>query len=481
MTPASTIAPRAPKASTRGAASSTSTSSPASGGELAPAALARLRESFTASAACKLAQNAVTQTSIDDVALNRAVVTQMDHTFSHVLDDWSCTNQKKSGRCWCFAGLNLFRAGAMKKMNVKDFEFSQNFTLFWDKLERANYFLEAIIETAALDVDDRTVAFLLDRPLDDGGQWNMFINIVKKHGLAPKAAMPETESSSNTAKMNTNLKARLREAAKALRSLRGSGAPMEAVRAAKDEIIADLHRILCIHLGTPPDRFLWQWNDKDRKFTRDGELTPQEFARKYVGLDLEDYVCLVNDPRPTSPFNRTFTVKHLGNVVGGEPVRYLNVDIDVMKDVAMRTIMAGEPVWFGCDVGKMMHRDKGLWDARLFDYEAVYDTRFTLDKADRLVHHQTLMTHAMLFTGVDVIDGARGTPGRARRWRVENSWGEEGGKKGFYIMNDSWFDEHMFEIAAKRSMLPESLRDAIEQEPIVLPPWDPMGSLARSA
>jgi bleomycin hydrolase len=451
----------------------TRTPAAAIGGALSVEKLQHLADGFGTSPAHRLAQNAVTQNTIDDVALNRSIVTGIDHTFSHLLDDWTVTNQKKSGRCWLFAGLNLLRVGAMKKMNLKEFEFSQNHTLFYDKLERANYFLEAVIDTADRPVDDRTVAFLLDRPLDDGGQWNMFINVVRKHGLVPKAFMPESESSSNTRQMNAILLAKLREGARTLRELRGGGAPMEAARAAKDEILAVIHRILCIHLGTPPRSFHWQWNDKDKEFHRDGDLTPQEFADRYVELPLDDYVCMVNDPRESSPFGRTFTVEYLGNVTDGEIVKYLNVEMDVMKDVAMRTIMDGEAVWFGCDVGKMMRRDMGIWDAGLYDYESVYDTSFELPKADRLVYHQALMTHAMLFTGVDVVNG------RPRRWRVENSWGDENGRKGFFTMNDSWFEQHMFEIAARRSVLPPQLQEAVDLEPIVLPPWDPMGSLAR--
>ena len=444
-----------------------------SAGVLTTERLQSFQADFGAKPAYKLAQNAVTQTTVDDIALNRAVITSTDHTFSNLLDDWEVTNQKKSGRCWMFAGLNLFRVGAMKKMNLKDFQFSQNYTLFWDKLERANYFLEAIIETADQPIDDRTVAFLLGHPVDDGGQWNMFVNVVKKHGLAPQAVMPETESSSNTARMNSILIAKLREGAMQLRDLRASGAPMEAARAAKQDVLKVIYRILSVHLGTPPTTFDWQWNDKDKKFNRDGRLTPQQFAGNYVTLPIDEYVCIVNDPRETSPFGKTFTVQHLGNVVGGQIVKYLNVEMEVMKDIAMRTIADGEPVWFGCDVGKMMRRDLGIWDAELFDYENLYDTPFDLTKSDRLLYHQTVMTHAMLFTGVDVVDG------KPRRWRVENSWGDENGKKGFFVMNDSWFGEYMFEIAARKSYLPPELQEALELEPIVLPPWDPMGSLAR--
>ncbi len=448
------------------------TTAPKVAAPLTPQLLARLAASFEAEPAYTLAQNAVTQTPVTDVTLNRSVIASTDHTFSNLLDDWAVTNQKKSGRCWMFAGLNLLRVGAMKKMNLKEFEFSQNYTLFWDKLERANYFLEAIIQTAHRPADDRLVAWLLDHPLEDGGQWNMFVNVVRKHGLVPKAFMPETESSSNTRQMNAVVIAKLQEAARILRDLRAGGAPMEAALAARDETLQVVYRILSIHLGTPPRRFDWQWTDKDKGFHRDGEMTPQEFADAYVDLPLDEYVCLVNDPRESSPYGRTFTVDFLGNVVGGEIVKYLNIELGLMKQIAMETITGGEPVWFGCDVGKMMRRDLGIWDAKLFDYDGIYDTSFGLDKAQRLVYHQTLMTHAMLFTGVDVVND------KPRRWRVENSWGDENGRKGFYVMNDSWFDEHMFEIAARRSALPAQLQEALELEPIVLPAWDPMGSLA---
>jgi len=451
-------------------AASASTTAPA---ELTTEVLAEMQSDFSSKPSYRLAQNAVTQVTADDVALNRSVVTTMDHTFSHHLDEWKVTNQKKSGRCWMFAGLNLFRVGAMRKMNLKDFEFSQNYTLFWDKLERANYFLEAIIETADAPIDDRTVGFLLDRPLDDGGQWNMFINIIQKHGLVPKAVMPETESSSNTGRMNSLLLHKLREGASTLRALKADGAAVDALRQAKQEILRVVHRMLSIHLGTPPRTFDWQWMDKDRHFHRDGEMTPQQFAAKYVDGPLDDYVCIVHDPRETSPYGRTFTVKHLGNVVGGTPVKYLNVTMDEMKHITQQIIMDGEPVWMGCDVGKMMRRDMGLWDKNLFDYNTLYDTEFTLDKAGRLLHHQTLMTHAMLFTGVDVVDS------KPRRWRVENSWGEEAnGEKGFYIMNDSWFDEYMFEIAARKKYLTPEMLKALDTDPIELAPWDPMGALA---
>jgi len=430
--------------------------------------LALFEKEFASNPQYRVMQNAVTQTPVNSIALDRQIVTSMDHSVSHLLDDWKVTNQKKSGRCWLFAGLNLLRAGAAEKLGVKDFEFSQNYLLFWDKFERSNFFLEAMIDTADRDADDRTVAHLLSDPIGDGGQWNMFVALVRKHGLVPKTAMPETESSSATAQLNDTLRKLLRQGARDLRALEGD----EARRDRKREILTAVHRVLSIHLGTPPQKFLWQWKDSDKGFHRDGWTTPTEFAAAYVQLPVDEYVCLVHDPRPSSPVGRTFTVDYLGNVIDAPPVVYLNVEIDLIKQLTKDAIVGGEPVWFGCDVGKQMNADLGFWDAKLYDYGAVYDTDFTLDKAERLVHHETLMTHAMLFTGVDLVDG------KPRRWRVENSWGDEKADNGFWTMNDSWFGEHVFEIAVRRSALPAELQARLDDEPIVLPAWDPMGALA---
>ncbi|MDQ3114846.1 MAG: C1 family peptidase [Actinomycetota bacterium] len=436
---------------------------------LTPDALASLRTDFVANRAYRITQNAVTKVGILDVALDRDVVTGTDHSVSHLIDDWKVTNQQKSGRCWLFAGLNLLRVGAMSAMNVKDFEFSQNHIMFWDKLERANYYLNAIVETRDREVDDRTVAHLLGSVADDGGQWNMFVSLVGKHGLVPQSVMPETQSSSETARMNGILRKVLREGAMTLRELDGGD---DVLDKARSEIVGVVHRILSVHLGTPPERFDWQWTDKDRKFHRDGMLTPVEFAARYATLPIEEYACLVHDPRATSPYGRTFTVDYLGNVVGGPAVTYLNVEMELLKRLAQEQLVGGEPVWFGCDVGQQMSLDLGLWDAALYDYGSIYDHEFAMGKADRLVYRESLMTHAMLFTGVDVIDGV------PRRWRVENSWGDEKGVKGYWTMNDSWFDEYVFEIAVPRRLLPPELAERLDDDPIVLPAWDPMGSLA---
>ena len=436
------------------------------------AQIEEFRKSFDSDPSATVAQNAVSNADLSTLALRRDLVQDMDFSFSTKLDDWNATNQRRSGRCWLFATLNLFRVGAMKKMNLKKFEFSQAHIHFWDKLERANHFLEAILETSDRPVDDRTIHFLLSDPIGDGGQWNMATNLIRKHGLVPMSAYPESHSSSNTRSMNTVLKDILRTTASEIRKILDDGGSNNEARRNKEGRMKEIWRVLCIHLGTPPEKFDWQWRDKDNEFHRKGTMTPLEFVDEYVEVDWEEYICIVNDPR--NEYYRTYTVDFLQNVAGGPPVVYLNVPSNEMKDITQRLLEDGTPVWMGCDVGKNMARKRGLWDAELYDLKGLYGIQFGMEKADRLRFGQTMMTHAMLFTGVDVVDG------KPRRWRVENSWGsEDSGEKGFYTMNDNWYDEHMFEIAAPKDYLTDEMKSGLKGDPIVLPAWDPMGSLAR--
>ena len=421
----------------------------------------------------RLMQNTVTQRDVNEVALDRGIVTDATHTFSTLLDDWTPTQQGNSGRCWLFSGLNLFRVDTMKSLDVRQFEFSQNYMMFWDKVERANFVLESVIETADRPIDDRIVQHLMLAPVEDAGQWDMFVNLVDKYGVVPKETMPETESSGSTRNMNSMLYYQVRQGAAKIRSLYQDEAGPDAMRQAKMDTLKAVYRILCIHLGNPPPVLDWQWRDRDGEFHRDGELTPLDFAKRYISTDYRDMVCLVNDPRPDHPYFQTYTISYLGNVVGARSVRYLNVPVEVMKDITLRQLLDGRPVWMGCDTGKQNHGKLGLWDANLFDYEAVYGSEFGMDKAMRLEYGQTQMTHAMLFTGVDVVEG------KPRRWRVENSYGNKVGDKGFFLMNDSWYDEHMFEIATPSHYLSPDLLKALETEPVALPPWDPMGALAK--
>ncbi len=441
--------------------------------EICAEELAVFRKGFEAEPRYRTSLNAVTKTSLKDVAMNRRAVVRTNHTFSHVVKAGAATAQNKSGRCWMFAGLNTFRITAAEKMNLEDFELSQNYQMFWDKLEKSNYFLESILKTLDEPTDGRLISYLVKNPIQDGGQWDMFANLIEKYGVVPKEVMPETESSGNTPLMTDRITTKLREYAARLRAAHRQGTSLAELRSQKGEMLSEIYRMLTIHLGEPPSEFLWQWRDKDKEFHRDGVVTPQQFREKYITADLDEMVCLIHCPQSSKEFNKVYTINYLGNVVGGEIIRYLNVPVDVMKETAVATIKDGKPVWFGCDVGKMFDRDLGAMDLEIFDYEAVYGTTFGMTKAERLDYGASEMTHAMVFTGVDLDDD-----GKPRKWRVENSWGDKPGDKGFMIMTDDWFSEYNYEVVVEKKYLSQELLAALETEPIGLPPWDPMGALA---
>jgi bleomycin hydrolase len=438
-----------------------------------PGAVAQFRVAFSADPRNRLALNAVTKTSVKSVALNRAAVVRHNHTFSHTVKAGAATAQNSSGRCWMFAGLNLFRQTAAKHLNLEDFELSQSYLFFWDKLERANYFLENVLATLDEPTDGRLIAHLVSTPVQDGGQWDMFVNLVKKYGVVPKEAMPETDSSGSSAVLNAVLTMKLREWCASLRAAYQAGTSADELRAQKPALLEEVYRVLAIHLGEPPSEFDWQWRDKDKNFHRDGAITPQQFYARYVNVALDDYVCLIHCPMASTPYHKLYTVEHLGNVVGGEIVRYLNVPIETLKAATVSQVAQGDPVWFGCDVGKFMDRDLGLMDLELFDYEGIYGTRFGMDKATRLDYGQSQMTHAMVFTGVDLDD-----ENRPRKWRVENSWGDKGGDKGFMVMTDRWFDEYNYEVVVHKDHVAPEVVALLDTEPVRLAPWHPMGALA---
>lgn len=442
--------------------------------ELCIGELEGFRRAFESDPRNRVALNAVTRTPAKNVAMNRQAVVRCNHTFSHVVQAGAATSQNQSGRCWMFAGLNLFRTTAAENMNLEDFELSQSYTFFWDKLERANYFLESVLKTLDEPTDGRLIAWLMANPVEDGGQWDMFVNVVKKYGVVPKQVMPETESSSASATMNDRLTQKLREYACRLRAAHRKGESREELEAQKSQMLGEVYRMLCIHLGEPPAEFPWQWRTKEKVFHRDGVLTPRQFYDKHVGIDLDAMVCLIHCPTEATPLNTLYTVNYLGNVVGGRDTCYLNVNLDTMKRAAIAQIKDERPVWFGCDVGKSFDRDLGLMDAELYDFEGLYRVPFALDKAQRLDYGASVMTHAMVFTGVDLDDD-----GRPLKWRVENSWGDKNGDKGFMVMTDRWFDEYNYEVVVDRKYLSPDVLAILDTKPIDLPPWHPMGALAR--
>lgn len=418
-------------------------------------------------------RNSILNMGLDKTALNHGSQISMQHTFSIDLKTGEITAQKKSGRCWLFAGLNTMRHKIIEDLNLDNFELSQSYQMFFDKVEKANYFLENIIDTIDEAIDSRIVMWLLEAPLEDGGQWDMFTSIVEKYGVVPKSAMPETFHSSDSGRMNGVLTGKLREYARILREMHSAGGGISELKSEKKKMLLEFYRLCTMFLGIPPDEFTFEYTDKDRKFHRDTHITPGEFFKKYVTMDLRSYVSIINAPTKDKPFNRSYTVQCLGNIEGGNLVTYLNVEVSVLKELVLRQLKDGVPVWFGCDVGKSMSRDMGILDVNVYDYDGVLRTDFNLDKAGRLDYGESVMTHAMVFTGVNIMDD-----GSPDRWKVENSWSDKYGDKGYFVMSDSWFEEFTYQVVIDRKYLSDELKEALEIEPIVLKPWDPMGSLA---
>ncbi len=430
-----------------------------------------LKKTFTSTPRYCIARNALTRSSLAQSALNWDRFRKISHTFSNVVpNELKITAQKQSGRCWIFAALNLLRLRVADKYKLDEFEFSQNYLFFWDKLEKANYFLQSIIETADEPVDSRLVMYLLSKPLEDGGQWHMFVSLVEKYGLVPKSIYPDSFAATQSSEINQILTFRLREYASLLRQEAANGG--HQLEAMKEKMVGEVFRILAVHLGTPPEKFDWEFKDKSKKFHAFRELTPKKFVQDYVKVNLDDYVCLVDSPRKITPYFKTYTIEYLGNVVEGKQIVYVNVPIEVMEHAAVQSLKDHQPVWFGCDVGKYLHRELGVMDLDLFDYELLYDVDFKMNKEARMNHGASMMTHAMLFTGVNLIDG------KADRWRVENSWGDDKGEKGYFIMTQDWFKEYMFEIAVEKKYLSKEVLATLDRPLTPLPAWDPLGALA---
>ena len=437
--------------------------------------ITEFRKSTDANPQVRLARNAAVRGDVMDLAIDWEAFRRIDHTFSDIVTgQMKVTNQKSSGRCWGFAGLNLFRIYLGRKYNLKKFEFSQNYFIFCDKLEKSNYFLENIIKTADEPLDGRLVMHLLTDPIQDGGQWHMFVNLIEKYGVLPQTEMPESFQSSQSMRMNRMITRKLRGFAKDLRAAYEKGADTKKLRVMKEDMLRTIYKMLTISLGSPPEKFEWQIRDKDKKFHRFEKLNPKQFYKEHVGLDLNDYVCLINCPMSDKSYNEIYTVDYLGNVVEGSIIRYLNLPSKRLKEVAAASIKDDHPVWFGCDVGKHFHRNLGVMDMDIFDFELFYSTDFPMTKTDRLEFGDSQMTHAMLFTGVD-LDG-RGHP---RKWQVENSWGEKRSDKGYDIMTDSWFDEYNYEVVVYKDYITKDEFSVYQKDPVVLPPWDPMGALAK--
>ena len=419
-------------------------------------------------------ENAISHNGLLASLEKRSAAVENTPVFSLDLTKDKVSDQKASGRCWMFAALNTFRHKMIANFQLEDFELSQAHTFFWDKYEKSNWFLEQVIATADQELTSRKVKFLLDTPQQDGGQWDMVVALFEKYGVVPKSVYPESISSSNSRELNQILNKLLRQDAQILRELRAEGAESAELQTKKEELLQEVFNFLAMNLGLPPRQFDFSYRDKDNHFHSESGLTPLTFYQKYVDLKLDDYVSIINAPTADKPYGRSYTVEMLGNVVGSKPVRYLNVEMDRLKELAITQMKAGETVWFGSDVGQSSNRKAGVMAEGMHDFTASMDIRLTQDKAGRLDYSESLMTHAMVLTGVDLDEN-----GKAKKWKVENSWGEKVGNKGYFVASDAWMDEYTYQIVVRKEFLTAAELAAYEAEPLVLSPWDPMGALAK--
>lgn len=418
-------------------------------------------------------ERAVTRNGILSVSADYRSEVAMDRVFSIDIDTGKVADQKRSGRCWMFAALNTMRHSMREKLHMKDdFELSQNYTFFWDKLEKSNYFLENVLQTAELPTSDRKVAWLMQTPQQDGGQWDMLVALIQKYGVVPQTVMPETFNSSNSTEINKQLNLKLRKDAVELRELVAANKSDADIQKAKEKMLNEIYRMLAYTFGEPPASFDFEYRDTDNNYHRIENITPQEFFKKYVGWNLDDYVSIINAPTADKPFNHMYTVEMLGNVLGGRQVRHLNLDMQTFRKVAIEQLKHGESVWFGSDVGQESDRKKGIMDTNLYHQDELFDVDFSMSKAERLDYGESMMTHAMVLTGVDLVDG------QPTKWKVENSWGDKVGEKGFFVMSDDWMEEFCYQIVVNKKYLPKDLQEILKEEPTVLAPWDPMGALA---
>ncbi|KAF7361958.1 Cysteine proteinase 1, mitochondrial [Mycena venus] len=439
----------------------------------------------------RLARTILAHSDISTALTTRSATISDVHVFNNQVDfkTGPITSQKSSGRCWLFASTNVFRYEVMKKLKLDDFQLSQSYLFFYDKLNKANYYLESSIELADRPLDDRVVNFLSSDLISDGGQWDMVVNLVEGYGLVPQSVYPESTHSSLSGPLNSLLKTKLREHALILRrahaNLRAQSFSPEAIiralRLKKEDLMKEIYTVMTATLGVPPspdEKFSWDYYDADGK-PGHWEGTAKEFAKAFVSKPYSptESFSLINDPR--NEYSKLYTVDRLGNVFGGRPVLYVNTEIQNMKSTVVKMIKAGVPVFFGCDVGKFSSRVDGIMDPSLFEYEAsnslnAFDITLGLTKAERLQVNESAMTHAMVISAVH-LDAA----GNPVRFKVENSWGPDVGNKGYFVMTTAWFDEFVYQVVVPRALAPKDLVQVYDGgNAVVLPCYDPMGALA---
>lgn len=433
-------------------------------GEIDAKMLDKIRSGYTNSPEQRAIKNALASTSIATLSINGDNLAQSDKHFSHRVKTRGITDQKSSGRCWLFTGLNVLRAKMIDKYNLGEMEFSQNYCSFYDMLEKSNLFLQAIIDTRSLPLNDRKVDWLLRHPIGDGGQFTGVSNLIMKYGIVPKEVMPETYQSNNTRHMRNILSLKLREYALALRATKSD----RAAASLKVKQLTEIYRILVECLGVPPTEFEWTMRNRKGDHISTERYTPKSFYEKFIGEDLEgNYIMIMNDP--SREYGKVYEIEYDRHVYNGDNWLYINLPIERIKEMAIASIKDNTAMYFSCDVGKFFDRKKGTLDLQNYDYESLFRTSFSMSKRERIQTYASRSTHAMTLIGVDIDDS-----GKPRKWLIENSWGAKPGDKGKLIMMDDWFDEYVFRLVIERKYVPQDILDMLNQKPIMLEPWDPM-------
>lgn len=428
-----------------------------------------LRGSYSCEGPTKALRNALNSNDLDKIAKNLDASDSFNMDFSNKVESKGITDQKSSGRCWLFTGLNVLRSQMMAKNDLPALELSQNYNFFYDQLEKSNLFLQGIIDTADKPMDDKMVDWLFSNPLSDGGQYTGLSDNIMKYGVVPAEVMHESYTANNTAKMRRLISLKLREDGLELRKMRADKAKANAIQARKKEMLKEIYRMLALSLGEPPVEFTWTRKNSKGDVIDTKKYTPLEFYNEYAGNDLKgDYVMLMNDP--TREYYKVYEIDYDRHVYDGENWKYINLPIEEIKEIAIKSIKDSTMMYFSCDVGKFFDRDRGVLDLDNFDYESILGVQFGMDKADRIRTHASGSTHAMTLMAVDL--DAKGVP---QKWMVENSWGKTA-NNGHVIMTDRWFDEYMFRLVANRKYIPEATLKLLDMKPIMLPAWDPMFS-----
>lgn len=414
----------------------------------------------------KITRKTVTKNGINNSCIDEELMRSLKNAFSVNVEAGNVCNQKHSGRCWMFAGLNVLRTILIKKFNVKNFELSQAYLQFYDKLEKANFFLTKAIELADEPVDSKLNVFMLDTGIGDGGHFVMFTNLVKKYGVVPIEEMPDLAVSIDTTELNNVLSHYLAQGMFEIRTNKEKGAALEELNNIKEKYLADIYKILVVSIGVPPTSFTYEYLDKDNKKQTLDTTTPVEFYNKYIAQDLDDYICLCDAPIFNMEEYVKYTCKYVNNVVGGDPVVFFNVPLSVLKEASIKSLEDGEVIWFAADVLAQSLRKEGYLVDGIINTNDLFNIDYKLTKGERLTYRTSFCNHAMTFTGVNL-----DSENKPNRWKVENSWGKDNGKDGFYLMSDKWFDEYVYEVFINKKYVPEEILEKynkaklVEQEP----------------